>query len=111
MTLLLPSPSGEGSGMRPKGVNMKKIITILSVLLAPLSHFALEKTTGKIDSVTIFTDRALVKRVQPVESTEKTGILRFTALPQSLLSDSVRAGGTGVTVTGVSLRHVEKIYG
>lgn len=85
------------------------IIAAAALTLPPLS--ALEKVTGKIDAVTIFTDRALVKRVQTIDSGEKTGILRFTALPQSLLSDSVRAAGSGATVTGVSLRNVEKIYG
>ncbi len=81
------------------------------LLIAQLPLFALTKVTGKVDTVTVFTDRALVKRVQAIESAEKTGILRFTALPQSLISDSVRAGGSGATVTGVSQRNVEKIYG
>lgn len=87
---------------------MKKIITFLTLTGSLL---AVEKVTGKVDAVTIFTDRAVVKRVQPVESTEKAGTLRFISLPQSLIGDSVRASGVGVTVTGVALRHVEKVYG
>ncbi len=75
------------------------------------SLFAIEKVTGKVDAVTIFTDRAVIKRVQSIDTAEKSGTLRFTALPQSLISDSVRASGNGVTVTGVALRHVEKVYG
>ena len=88
-----------------------KIWIFMAALVALPPVMALEKVTGKIDAVTIFTDRALVKRVQPVEAGEKTGTLRFTALPQSLITDSVRAAGSGATVTGVSLRNVEKIYG
>ncbi len=84
---------------------------IMSILVAGASLGAADKVIGKVDSVTIFTDRAVVKRVQAVESAEKTGTLRFTALPQSLISDSVRASGSGVTVTGVALRHIEKVYG
>lgn len=88
---------------------MKKIICIFLTL--EMSLFAAEKVTGKIDSVTVFTDRALVKRVQAVETAEKTGILRFTALPQSFMTDSVRASGRGATVTGVALRYIERTAG
>lgn len=89
-------------------MGIMKTLVLVTALAAPLAHFALEKVTGKVEAVTVFTDRALVKRVQAIESPDKTGTLRFTALPQSMISDSVRAGGSGVTVTGVSLRYVEK---
>jgi uncharacterized protein (TIGR02231 family) len=90
---------------------MNKIFLSNLIFGAFLQLFAVTKVNGKVDSVTVFTDRAVVKRVQAVESAEKTGTLRFMALPQSLMTDSVRASGTGVTVTGVALRHVEKVYG
>lgn len=88
-----------------------KLFTFGIVLAVQPALFGLTKITGKIDAVTIFTDRALVKRVQAIEANDKTGTLRFTTLPQSLISDSVRASGSGANVTGVSLRNVEKIYG
>lgn len=90
---------------------MKKIILAIVTSGAIFHGHALQKVTGQVDSVTIFTDRALVKRVQAVEGDEKTGTLRFTALPQSMVSDSVRASGKGVSVTGVALRYVEKVAG
>lgn len=88
-----------------------KYLTLAIVLALQPAAFGLTKVTGKIDAVTIFTDRALVKRVQTIEANDKTGTLRFTALPQSMIGDSVRASGSGANVTGVSLRNVEKIYG
>ncbi|MFO1525971.1 MAG: mucoidy inhibitor MuiA family protein [Turneriella sp.] len=90
---------------------MKKIILASLALGVTLNAAALEKVTGKVESVTIFTDRALVKRAQIIDSDAQTGTLRFTALPQSLVSDSVRASGVGVNVTGVALRYVEKVAG
>jgi len=90
---------------------MKNNIAFSLFIATGLSLHAADKVIGKVDSVTVFTDRAVVRRIQTVESAEKTGTLRFTALPQSLISDSVRASGSGVTVTGVALRHIEKVYG
>lgn len=90
---------------------MKNTILSIIALGALCSSYGLEKVTGRVEAVTIFTDRALVKRVHDVESGEKTGTLRFTALPQSLVSDSIRASGKGVSVTGVALRYVEKVAG
>lgn len=90
---------------------MKYKIYLALLLSALLPLAAVQKVTGQVDAVTIFTDRALVKRVQTVEGNEKTGTLRFTALPQSMVSDSVRASGKGVSVTGVAMRYVEKVAG
>lgn len=93
---------------------MYKIFTIsvwATILATTAVVAAAEKVTGKIDAVTVFTDRALVKRVQAVEGADKTGVIRFAGLPQSLMSDTVRASGSGVTVTGVALRYVEKVAG
>jgi len=90
---------------------IKAICLWLAVFAATAVFAEAEKVTGKIDAVTVFTDRALVKRVQAVDSADKTGVIRFTGLPQSLMSDTVRASGSGVTVTGVALRYVEKVAG
>jgi uncharacterized protein (TIGR02231 family) len=89
---------------------MKSIFITLS-LASFTAVPALDRVTGKIDAVTVFTDRAIVTRVQTVPPDQKTGTLLFTDLPQSLVSGSVRASGTGLTVTGVSLRQVRKVAG
>ena len=57
---------------------MKLIIATLMAVSGALT--AADKVIGKADSVTVFTDRAVVKRVQAVESADKTGTLRFIAL-------------------------------
>ncbi|HRP68137.1 MAG TPA: mucoidy inhibitor MuiA family protein, partial [Turneriella sp.] len=84
---------------------------VVFFILTSVAAFAEVRVKGKIDSVIVFSDRALVKRVQPLEGLEKTGTLRFIDLPQALLGDSVRASATGATVTAVSLRKIEKLYG
>jgi len=86
------------------------VITFLTIASCG-SLFALQKVTGKIDAVTIYTDRALVKRTIGIDAAAKNGTLRFTGLPQSLMTDSVRANGKGVNITGVALRYVEKVAG
>lgn len=90
---------------------IQAIILSAVVFAAAAISAEAEMVTGKIDAVTVFTDRALVRRVQPVEGNEKNGVVRFTGLPQSLMSETVRASGAGVTVTGVALRYVEKVAG
>lgn len=64
------------------------------------------KVTGKIDTVTIFSDRAVVLRVQPVDLSGEIGKVRFYNLPAALLRDSVRASAAGVTITGVAVRPI-----
>ncbi|MBV6492043.1 MAG: hypothetical protein LDLANPLL_00032 [Turneriella sp.] len=69
------------------------------------------RVKGKIDTVTVFTDRALVKRIHALDANDKAGTIRFIELPQTVIPDSVRASATGATVTAISLRQIEKIYG
>lgn len=67
------------------------------------------RVTGKIDSVTVFSDRALVRRVQVVPAEKGSGVVRFHSLPVALVRDSVRAAGKEVTITGVAVRATEPV--
>ena len=85
--------------------------SILFSLIAGGSIFGIEgipavRVTGKIDSVTIFSDRAVVLRIQQVELAGESGKIRFYNLPAALLRDSVRASAEGVTITGVAVRPI-----
>lgn len=89
------------------------IRTCLFTALAVFSaHSALAETpplrvTGKIDSVIVFSDRALVRRVQAVPADKGSGVVRFHSLPVALARDSVRAAGKEVTIIGVAVRATE----
>jgi uncharacterized protein (TIGR02231 family) len=67
------------------------------------------RVTGKIDSVTVFSDRALVHRVQALQAEKGSGVVRFHSLPVALVRDSVRAAGKEVTITGVAVRATEPL--
>ena len=85
---------------------------LFTVLLALFVQSARAETpalsvTGKIDSVLVFSDRAVVRRIQAVPTDKGGGSVRFHSLPVALGRDSVRAAGKGVTITGVSVRATE----
>jgi len=63
-----------------------------------------ENAAARIDSVTIFTDRAAVRRTQTIrlEAGQKT--LRFVDLPQAAAADSIRASAQGVEIASVAVR-------
>jgi len=63
-----------------------------------------EVVTGRIDSVTVFADRAQIRRVAAVRMEGAQKVLRFVSLPASLVPDSVRATGEGLAVSSVSIR-------
>ncbi len=93
---------------------MKKLLVLCASLFFSLItgsvifgiEEAVNKVTGKIDSVTIFSDRAVVLRIQQVDLTGESGKIRFYNLPAALLRDSVRASAEGVTITGVAVRPI-----
>lgn len=68
-----------------------------------------ENAAARIDSVTIFTDRATVRRVQNVSLSGSQKILRFTDLPQAAAADSIRASAKGVEIASVSVRPAQRI--
>lgn len=85
---------------------------LLTALLVLFAQSALAQTpplrvTGKIDSVIVFSDRAVVRRVQTLPADKGSGVVRFHSLPVALVRDSVRAAGKGVTITGVAVRATE----
>ena len=85
---------------------------LLTALLVLFAQSALAETpplpvTGKIDSVIVFSDRAVVRRVQTLPADKDSGVVRFHSLPMALVRDSVRAAAKGVTITGVSVRATE----
>lgn len=63
-----------------------------------------ENASARIDAVTIFTDRAAVRRTQTIrlEAGQKT--LRFADLPQAAAADSIRASAKGVEIASVAVR-------
>ena len=83
--------------------------SLLSLLLVVWVQSARAETpalsvTGKIDSVIVFSDRAVVRRVQALPADKGSGVVRFHSLPVALVRDSVRAAGKEVTITGVAVR-------
>jgi uncharacterized protein (TIGR02231 family) len=65
---------------------------------------AVLRVAGKVDSVVVFSDRAVVHRVLSLRLERASGVLRFHSLPVTLVRDSVRATGKGVAITGVAVR-------
>ena len=89
---------------------MKRMFLIVAALLVLGGTEALAqaptpaRVTGKVDDVIVFSDRALVHRVQAFRPDRGAGVMRFQSLPATLVRDSVRAAGRGVTITGVAVR-------
>lgn len=84
------------------------LMVLVSLFAQPaLAEGPLQRVTGKIDSVIVFSDRALVRRVQVLPADKGSGVVRFHSLPVALVRDSVRAAGKEVTITGVAVRATE----
>ncbi|AOP36301.1 hypothetical protein A0128_19970 [Leptospira tipperaryensis] len=65
------------------------------------------RVIGKIQSVTIFSDRALVKRNQDVKLQGEETTLRFARLPATVILDSIRASSDGpLSISSVSIRTI-----
>jgi uncharacterized protein (TIGR02231 family) len=89
---------------------MRSLSRLLAAPLLLAASLALAETpaptrvTGKVDSVVVFSDRAVVRRLQPLAAAPPVGVLRFHSLPVALVRDSVRASGKNVTITSVAVR-------
>ncbi|MCE9597253.1 MAG: mucoidy inhibitor MuiA family protein [Spirochaetia bacterium] len=59
---------------------------------------------GKIEAVTVYSDRALVRRSQSIKLSGTQSTVRFVELPASLIPDTIRASATGVTIASISVR-------
>ena len=80
------------------------LIMVAGAALANEPNAAVQRVTGKVDDVTVFADRAVVRRIQPLVVRAGGGVLRFHSLPASLVRDAVRASGRGLSITGVAVR-------
>ncbi|MBM9498670.1 mucoidy inhibitor MuiA family protein [Leptospira sp. 201903071] len=88
----------------------------LTILLFTLSSFFFlleaqdpdsSRVIGKIQSVTIFSDRALVKRNQEIKLQSEETTLIFARLPATVVLDSIRASSDGaLNISSVSIRTI-----
>lgn len=58
---------------------------------------------GTIESVTVFSDRALVVRKRSVQLSEETVRLRFSSLPATFQAEGLRATAEGMEIAGLSV--------
>ncbi|MES0489397.1 MAG: mucoidy inhibitor MuiA family protein [Leptospirales bacterium] len=65
-----------------------------------------KKVTGKVDSVILYSDRALVRRVQAVDLSKSQGRVTFTQLPEKLDPGSIRVSGKGISISGILVRKI-----
>ncbi len=69
---------------------------LLAYCLSPLSVWATtQDVQSNVDHVTIFRDRAEVERLADVELSSGNNTLIFSAIPQSLNTDSLKVSGKG----------------
>ncbi len=80
------------------------LIMVSGATLANEPPSAVQRVTGKVDEVTVFSDRAVVRRTQPLVVRASGGVLRFHSLPAALVREAVRASGRGLQITGVAVR-------
>ncbi len=80
------------------------LILVAAATLAKEPPAAVQRVTGKVDAVTVFSDRAVVRRTQALVVPGSGGVLRFHSLPAALVREAVRASGRGLSITGVAVR-------
>jgi hypothetical protein len=85
-----------------------RVISIVPLFLLQSLLFA-EGTGAKLDSVTIYTDRATVRRVTPVGA-DAGGVVRFSDLPAAVLPDSIRASASNLEIVSVAVQPRAKSY-
>ncbi|PJZ69402.1 hypothetical protein CH373_14105 [Leptospira perolatii] len=82
----------------------------LLIQLAPFSSSwsfeekDMTKVVGRIGSVVVFSDRALVRRNQEVKIDSESTKIRFVNLPASIIPDSIRTSAEGLNISSVSVR-------
>lgn len=92
---------------------MKKTVSVvLSALLlttAQAAHSGQIVAASRIAKVTVFNDRAMVKRVAAVKLEKGENILAFEGLPLQIAEESLRAeglGGAAARISGLSVRNI-----
>ncbi|TGM58912.1 mucoidy inhibitor MuiA family protein [Leptospira adleri] len=85
----------------------------LSFVLLPFFFFLnaedpdSSRVVGKIQSVTLFSDRALIRRNHEVKLQGEDTALRFVRLPATVILDSIRASSDGgLGISSVSIRTI-----
>lgn len=79
------------------------LFAILLVCTLSISGAEIQKVEGEIFSVTAFPNRALVQRKYVVPTGNiKSGAVRFIRLPVSILPETLRVSGEGLSVSGVA---------
>jgi len=66
--------------------------------------------TSKIDAVTVYSDRAMVKRLLQVDLPQGKSIIEVANLPGGLLNESLRVSGSGTSKAKISGVRVEVKY-
>ncbi len=86
------------------------LVLSLSVVFFSPSYASIESGAGKIDSVTVYSDRASVLRKLTINTGEGENQLDITNIPSSVDDSSIRvqaSGETGVTILNVQIRRDE----
>lgn len=92
---------------------MKKTVAavLCGVVLATAitGHARLIDAESRVVAVTVFSDRAMVKRVATVKLEKGENVVAFTGLPLQIVEDTLRAEGKGsaaARISGLSVRNV-----
>jgi uncharacterized protein (TIGR02231 family) len=92
---------------------MKKTVSfLLCAMLLATAQVAYSRqivAVSKIADVTVFNDRAMVKRVAAVKLEKGENVITFEGLPLQIAEDSLRAEGQGAAnarISGLSVRNV-----
>ncbi len=98
-------------GQKPIFRMVVLFLIFFSILIPFISSQGMEdkdilRVIGKINSVMVFSDRALVRRNQEVKLSEDKITLRFVRLPATVISDSIRASADGLNISSVSVRTI-----
>ncbi|MBL8021913.1 MAG: mucoidy inhibitor MuiA family protein [Leptospirales bacterium] len=89
--------------LTPSTTFLMLIISSL-ILIDPAMTAETQPVSGKIEAVTVYSDRALVRRSHSIKLGGTQTTVRFVELPVSLIPDTIRASATGVTIASISVR-------
>lgn len=85
------------------------LICALLLTAAEAAHSGQIVAASKIAEVTVFNDRAMVKRVATVKLDKGENVITFAGLPLQMAEESLRAegqGGAAARISGLSVRNI-----
>jgi len=85
------------------------VSTVFIIFSAAVGHARQIAAESRIAEVTVFNDRALVKRVALVKLAKGENVVTFAGLPLHMAEESLRAAGKGATavrISGLSVRNM-----